>query len=204
MSINKTIAGILGFLIMAGCTPFKKDPPVKQFFDLRIEQVRTDEQIHAMSATAGQTLLVKELAISPTFDSHAFVYRTDTNTYQTDFYNEFITYPARLVTDRISEQLYATKFFSQPRTHLKKDIDFRLSGKITHLYGDFQHPQSPKAVVGARLSLEKKKNSEFSSAVSHSYRFEVPISSRQPGDLVAGWSIGLNKIVIAFLTDLAE
>ena len=45
---------------------------------------------------------------------HAFVYRINENGYQSDFYNEFVSYPARLITDKITESLYATAHFPNP------------------------------------------------------------------------------------------
>ncbi len=199
---NSIIFIIMTVLLFAGCTNLQKEPPVKQYFDLNVTISLSDNTIDAANlADVGKALLVKELLIAPTYDSHAFVYRMGNNTYQTDFYNEFISYPAQLITDKATEILCGSNYFSQPLTHRKKAIAYRLSGKITHLYGDFRKTGSPKAVMEIRLNFEKKEGQTFLHHSSNTYRMDEPIASTLPEDLVVGWNKGLEKIIIQFLKD---
>ena len=123
------------------------------------------------------------------------------NLYQPDFYNEFITYPTRLITDQLKENLCASRYFAAPLVHSKKAIRYRLSGKITKLYGDFQTPESPKAVIEIRLILEKMESNAFTTFFNKTYKSDEPIALGDPKLLAQGWTTGLGKIILEFLSD---
>lgn len=209
---GKVIGILLGSLLLmiTGCANLQKDAAVKQYYDLKVlpplpftPEKKSGEKSGEKQggADTGAAVLVKELGVSPSFDSHVFIYQMGPDQYQPDFYHEFITYPAQLITDKLKESLYATTLFSQPVTHHRRNIDYRLSGKITHLYGDFQDPGAPRAIIGIRLRLEKKEENGFILYSGKNYRFDQPVASMQPKDLVKGWNQGLTRIIVGFLTD---
>ncbi|MCD4721112.1 MAG: hypothetical protein K8S13_14830 [Desulfobacula sp.] len=180
-----------------GCAGLKKEPIEKKYFDLNINLPASNQN----SISQGTALLVKEFFINSTFDSHSFVYRVGKNEYVTDYYNEFVSYPARLVTEKIEENLYASSLFTPALTNIKQDIDFRLSGKITNLYGDFQDTNDPKAIIEIRMALEKRVDKTFQVISEKTYRSEENISTHAPAHLVSGWNTGLLKIVTQFIND---
>ncbi len=200
---SKIILSTLAVILFAGCTGFQKQPPVKQYFDLTVNLQTSPEnrQNPAARRCQGESLLVKELFIAPAFDSHAFVYKVSANRFQTDFYNEFITYPARLITEQLSENLCRSPYFSSSGTQTRRSIRYRLSGKITQLYGDLESPDKPRAIIEIRLLLEKRKEGEFSPFLTKTYRLESPIPSGRPEQLAQGWKKGLEQIIRDFLTD---
>ncbi len=214
---NSAIFLVLVLVLLSGCTGLRQKPPAKNYFDLNIAlsaldtpmsyQHRSDPVLPAQNLSdadmtgKGATLLVKELLISPAFDSHAFVYRVSKDTYRTDFYNEFITYPARLITDEFTENLCGTALFAYPLTHQKQTIQYRLSGKITKLYGDFQSPETPKAVLEIRLTLEQNQKNKFAAVLNKTYYFDKPVAAAGPAKLVDGWKKGLESILARFIAD---
>lgn len=187
------------------CSGLQKPPVTKNYFDL---------DIHAPVSAAGillaqgSTLLVKEFIISPEFDSHAFVYRISENEYTTDFYNEFVTYPARLISDKIKETLYASPYFSPSVTQIPKDVSYRLSGKITRLYGNLQDEKKPEAVIEIRFSLERKIQREdalaFEKIHTQTYTERKALISTEPAQIAAGWKKGLKTILESFLKDIEQ
>ena len=183
-----------------GCGGLKKEPVGKKYFDLNINNT----SLHVLSQNNihhGPALMVKEFAINPVFDSHYLVYRVGKNEYVNDYYNEFISYPARLITEKIEESLCASSHFTCVPTNMKQDIAYRLSGKITRLYGDFQDTNDPKAIIEIRLILEKKTDNAFKVISGKTYLSEEGISSREPAQLVLGWNTGLLKIMTQFIND---
>jgi hypothetical protein len=188
------IIGVMFFITtMNGCSTIQKSPVEKNYFDLNITAS------HNNFASQGDILLVKDFSLNPVFDSHGFVYRIGKNEYVTDYYNEFLSAPAKLITDKIAEALYSSSHFTSTSTHMRKDIDYRLSGRISRLYGDLQDTKSPKATIELRMTLEKKTDSSFELIHSKTYLIEENINSQRPDQLITGWNRGLTKIVSAFI-----
>lgn len=205
MQKNRCFLLLILALILAGCSGLQKTVPVKRFYGLDVNPGFSSEDIRGTGVLeAGKSVLVKELRISPPYDSHAFVYKMGPQSYTTDFYNEFITYPTKLISEIIAEQLYTSVYFSPPVSDRKQSIDYRVSGKITRLYGDFQVTSSAVAVIEIRLILEEKEKDRFTPVFSHTYRHDAHIDLPRPEHLAAGWSKGLEKIMILFLNDYKE
>ncbi len=186
------------FLSFSGCITVQKDHVNKTYYDLSVQNTKPTSTLSKES----HTLLVKELTIASSFDSHSFVYRMSKNEYSTDFYNEFVNYPAKMITEKISERLYDTKLFIPALTSLKRDIQYRLSGRIIRLYGDFQDSDNPKSIIEIRILLEQQTEKEGFKLISNkTYLSTESIVSRNPDHLVDGWNTGLGKIISEFIDD---
>lgn len=194
--IRSFVFALLCVVLFTGCSGLQKEHIQKRYFSLDISQGGTDKE-----TATGKALLVKELLISPAFDSHAFTLKKGKNNFTTDYYNEFVSYPARLISDEITEELYRSSYFSQPLSDRKKSLDYRLSGKIIHLYGDIQTLSSPKAMIEIRLILEKKEASKFTPVLNKTYRADIPVAKLEPDQFISGWNTGLKKIMSDFMTD---
>ncbi len=190
-----TIIGCIVLLdIISGCSVFQKEYIGKKYFDLNVD-------LPPVKDTSGNQypIIVKEFSINPAYDSHSFILRINKNEYTSDYYNEFVSYPASLITEKITENLGATPYFSPAPAADQKEIMYRLSGKIKQLYGDYQKSIDPKAVMEIRMILEKKTTSGFEMILNKSYLIQEAIPSRNPAQLVSGWNRGLGKIIVQFL-----
>ena len=183
--------------VFYGCAGLEKEPIEKKYFDLNINMPASDRN----NISQGAALLVKEFLINSAFDSHFFIYRVGKNEYVIDYYNEFVSYPARLITEKIEKNLCASSHFTFVQTNMEQDIGFRLSGKITMICGDFQNINDPKAIIEIRMILEKKTDNTFQVISANTYLAEENISSREPAHLVLGWNTGLSKILTQFIKD---
>lgn len=192
---------LIGLVILLsafyGCAGLNKDPIEKNYFDLTINLAASDQN----NISQGAVLLVKDFLIDSTFDSFSFVYRIGKNEYETDYYNEFISSPAKMITEKIEESLYKSSHFISAQTKMKQNIDFRLSGKITSLYGDFQDTNISKAIIEIRMILEKMTGNTFQIVFEKIYPAEENIPTHAPDHLVAGWNAGFSKIVTQFIND---
>ena len=202
MMQQKTVVIFIGFMIcmnvVYGCGSLKTPHLEKQYYDLNLDMQRSSNYINK-----GGSLLVKEFSINPTFDSHCLVYRIDKNEYVYDYYNEFVYYPAKIISDKIAETLYGSAYFISALTKEQVDIKYRLSGKILQLYGDFQDSNAPKAIIEIRIILEEKRDKIFQKVISNTYRGSEAISSAAPDDLFEGWNSGLSKNIIQFINEFA-
>lgn len=184
-------------LLTYGCSGLQKEAVTKQYFDL-------SPQIPASlkdSLCKGETLIVKAFSINPAFDSHSFVYKVGENEYRTDYYTEFISYPSKLITERASEALFGSVHFRPALTDEKKDITYRLSGRINKLSGDFTDKKTTKAAIELMLILEKRTGSAFTPILSNTYFADETIPDKNPSSLVAGWNSGLSKIFMQFIKE---
>lgn len=196
LTFTKTL--ILFIFFFQGCSGLQKEPVTKQYFDLSPKIAPPAKNIYIQ----GEPLLVKEFAISSGFDSHAFVCKIGDHEYIIDYYSEFISYPAKLITEKVSEALFGSALFRPVLTDSKKDVSYRLSGRITRLCGDFSDEKNTKAVMEILMILEKNTDSGFVPVLSHIYPAEAPIPDKTPAALVSGWSRGLTGILQHFFSDL--
>lgn len=190
-----------GLLILAalgsGCSSLQKEAITKQYYNL-------SPQVPAPAKNGlfqGDTLMVKAFSINSAFDSYSFVYKVGENEYATDYYTEFISYPSKLITEKISEALFGSPYFRPALTDDKKDVAYRLSGTITRLSGDYTDKKNPKASMELMLILEKKTGAAFTPVLSNTYAVDEPIPDRNPSSLVSGWNAGLSEILDRFMAE---
>ena len=190
---------LLAIMALAiGCSGFNRRPMDKRYYDLDVDLA----QRSGADVGIGDPLIVRELDMAPVFDSHQFIYRIHADEYMNDYYNEFVSYPAKLITEKISQRLYATAAFSRPRTTLRDKIRFRLSGRINQLYGDYRVKEDPRAVLEILLTFEENKNNQYQVILTKVFKQSFSIDSTEPPHLSDGWSRGLSAIIEAFLKDL--
>lgn len=182
-------------LFLTGCIDLKKKPIRKNYYDLTLKSPSPN----ASDTCTGATLLIKELGIATAFDSHSFIYRVGDDEYINDYYHEFISYPARLVTEKLTRYLCSTQHFTISGTSHKKPADYRLSGKILRIYGDFREKTSPKAVLEIQMRLEKRGQLKYAVALDKSFHADIALDSTRPEDLIAGWNKAMEQIVQQFM-----
>jgi len=193
--------------VFHGCGSLKTQYIEKQYYDLTADLstgISNDISGSTSNIRLKSTILIKQFSIDPAFDSHSLVYRVDKIRYIYDYYNEFVSSPAKLVSDKIAETLYASTCFQPALAKKPEDIEYRLSGKIIKLYGDFQNINDPKAIMEIRMILEQKKNRVFQQIISKTYSDAQMISSATPEHLIKGWNRGLSTIMTDFIKDFTR
>lgn len=194
-----SLFGIISLLFamgLSGCTGIRN-----QYQEKKTYQVRPAPRIPASEKGAG--LLVKRFEISPEFETTAFVYRLSKTQFGTDHYNHFMVPPARMFTESIRENLYASPLFSPVFPHSLSDIKFRVWGKILDLYGDIQNKNQPMAIISIRLVLEKNLDNRFVQVINKTYSEKITLRKADPKELANGLSTGLELITTAFFKDIA-
>src|SRR5499433_1733184 len=121
--------------LCAACVGIEKSYPDKRYF------VREASANPSSANPAGnETLEVSNIRISPRFADRSFVYRTSETGYESDFYNQFLTWPDTMITEELRKGLAASQEFkyvlgpadAQPPNYV-------LEGSVTGLYGDFRN-----------------------------------------------------------------
>ncbi len=196
---SKWIFILLSLYIMTGCAGVQNQFQKKKFYRIQSQSHRAVSNTHE----TGEGLLVKRFSISPEFETNSFVYRLTPTRFATDYYNNFIVSPARMITDVIQEDLWASTLFSPVPTHNLDDVRYQLSGKVIDFYGDLQGQEPPGAIVTFRLILEKNNGDGFTLVINKTYSAKILLDAPDPELLVDGLSIGIDQILNEFYTDLA-
>lgn len=185
-------------LYLMGCTNIRN-----KFQEKTVYRVQAQSCMAASKTPeTGEGLLVKRFSISPEFGTHSFVYRLSPTRFTTDFYNHFLISPARMITEVIQEDLWASPLFSP--VPAMADVHFQLWGKVMAFHGDIQDTKQPKAIVTIRLILEENTGDGFIPVIHKTYGAQILLDSPDPGLLADGLGKGINEILDAFYIDIKK
>ncbi len=193
--VSKWIFIFLALYLMTGCSGLRNDFKDKNFYRVQGSQA-------AETPETGKGLLVKRFSISPEFDTNSFVYRLSPTRFGTDYYNNFIVSPARMITDVIQEDLWASPLFSQTPIHTMADVHFQLNGKVIDFYGDIQDKKKLRAIVTIRLILEQNTGDNFTQVINKTYGAQILLDAPDPGLLADGLGRGIVLVLDAFYEDI--
>jgi hypothetical protein len=184
-------------ILWAGCVKLEKPYPQKKSYVLEVR--RNGESRPASDETV---LLVRNFTGAARFRGRGFVYRTGQLQYQADFYHEFFTAPAAMISEESGRWLQQSGLFGHvteggepPPTHL-------LQGRINALFGDYRPGQPPTAVLELHLALIDDRGVSTQILLDGRYRREIPLADRSPQTLLQGWNSALQEILTEFERDL--
>jgi ABC-type uncharacterized transport system auxiliary subunit len=169
------------------------------------------ENLPAVAADAGSqverpgggVLRVHRIRAAPLFERKSFVYRTDTETYVNDFYNEFYAPPGMLVREAVEEWFDRLSVFSAVISPGGgPDPDWLLEGRIEKLYADLRNGNAPGAVLEIEFSLVDTESSRPEIAFQNTYSVTTEASNRSATAIAAAWSESLTQILAEFEADL--
>lgn len=185
-------------VLFAGCG-IKNDYTKKHMYRLSADGSAPADQ---SNRSEGVPLFVKRLDISPEFGGAGFVYRLDQNQFTQDYYNNYMTPPARMISDVMLEALVnSPQFAPVPKNQLPDEI-FQLWGKITALYCDLSNASGESAVVSMALNLDRLHKEGFTPVLSKTYSAQVPLGSDTgPQAFIQALNRGLAGIVQEILSD---
>jgi len=184
---------VLGLTILHGCT---STAPSRYALDT----TRPDRPVGTRNSAV---LDLRRLTIDAAYESKGLVYRQGETLYETDYDNEFLVLPARLITDRmrswvIDAELCAGVLDSgsllEP-TH-------SLEGRITHLYRDDRDEKAPKAVMELKLYLVSHKQLGQAILLGKTYRQTEPASSPDPDAKADALVKAFDTCLVRILTEL--
>ena len=197
-SLRSTL--LLLVVFCGGCVTLERSYPADQrYFMIEAQDGKS------LSSEGTHILSVQNLYISPRYADRNFIYRTSETEYETDFYNQFLSEPATMISEEVRQALAATRLFkivlgpsnSQPANYL-------LEGSVNVLYGDFRNLRAPAAVLEIEFLLHNENPTQNEIVMQKRYRRSVPLSERTPEALVKGWNQALAEIIAMFVNDLDQ
>jgi cholesterol transport system auxiliary component len=190
---------LLVSLLCAGCVSLERSYPDKRYFVIEVKDANSGHP------TDGPILSMSNLDISPRYADRGFVYRTSETEYEADFYNQFLSSPAVMISEETRKSLAASskfKFVVGPSSPLT--ADYSLEGSINSLYGDFRKPNAPSAVLEIEFFLHNENSNNPGIVLQKRYMKSVPLKEKSPEALAKGWSEALEGIVSTFVADVSE
>lgn len=195
---TKWIFIFLSLYLMTGCSGIQN-----KFQEKNIYRIQAQSRMAASNTPeTGEGLRVQRFAVAPEFETDSFVYRLSPTRFTTDFYNNFMVSPARMITDILREDLWASPLFSPVPAQAMADIHFKLGGKVMEFHGDIQDTKQPKAVVTIRMILEKNTKGIFTPILLKTYGAQILLDAPEPGMLADGLGKAISQILDAFYKDI--
>jgi len=192
-------AFILLAAFFSACVTLERSYPDKRYFMIEVQDGKNS------SNPGTHVLSVPNLYISPRYADRNFIYRTSETEYEADFYNQFLSPPATMISEEVRQTLAATspfKFVLGPASTLS--ANYVLEGSINVLYGDFRSPAAPAAVMEIEFFLHNENPAEAGIVLQKRYEKSVPLKERSPEALVRGWNRALEEIVALFVADVRQ
>ena len=188
-------------LFSAGCSMLGNNYSKTSRYVLDI----SGERRETPSRLPDSALAVRKFGISPLFEAKSFVYRQADLSYQQDYYNEFFTEPATLITEEVKSGLASSNLFAYVASFpAQLDVQFVLDGAVTALYGDYRVKDTPRAVLGIEFALLYEGPEAVRIRFKKAYEESVPIEAEEPTALVNGWNAALKAILKSLEDDLSR
>jgi cholesterol transport system auxiliary component len=178
---------------------FERSYPEKRYFVIELNSARDGKP-----GGGDEILSMPTLHVSPRYADLGFVYRLSDTEYEADFYHQFLSSPAVMISEETRKALAASnrfKFVVGPSSSLT--ANYTLEGSINSLYGDFRKPGAPAAVLEIEFFLRNENPGSPGIVLQKRYMKSVPLKERSPEALVRGWNEALQAVVAMFVADFA-
>jgi len=153
--------------------------------------------------SAPECIQIDPVSVAPPYGQQSFVYRVGDNQFQTDYYNQFISPPNRLLTGATVEGLArrssATTVLEPSST---AGCALRLEVHITDLYADLR-PGRNLAIIRARFMLLRDTPGTTTVLGDWSLESAEPLLSPDPPDIAAAYGRGYSAILSRLAKQLA-
>jgi cholesterol transport system auxiliary component len=193
---------LVGLAIALGSCSFSRPAPAKQSFLLQAS--RPDGMPPALvTGSRAATVKVLPFSVAAPFQGKGFVYRDGNLRFESDYYNEWFTAPAAMLTERTAAWLAKSAVFGKvlPATSAL-DGAFELEGIVTELYGDYRDAASTQAVLTVQFHLTDAANSKL--YYDRLIRETIPFSDRSPEALARSVDAALGKTLTQLEADLRQ
>lgn len=185
-------------LFLSGCMS-------RKYVERRSYALEVSRAEVASSSETEAVLRVRNFRVSPRYEGKRLVYRSEDGSYESDFYNEFLTSPDTMITEEVRQWLAGSGLFQQV-------VDFSgqiepthiLEGTVTDLYGDFSEGSQPRAALQMEFFLIQEVSGRSRVIFQKRYRREAALKTDSPDAVVQGWNQALAYILAEFERDLRE
>lgn len=188
---------VFSSVLYIGCAP--QQPYTKQTFVLDVNRTAQPAQ------QVDGIIEVPRFSIVAQFSGTGLVTRTSSVGFSSDFYNEFLVSPERMITGITRTWLSDSGLFAMvvsPDQYIQPD--YVLHGTITKLYGDFTDTEKNTAVMELRFTCLDRSQRLNRVVFTKTYHKECYLMSSTAEGLADAYSRCLADILSQLETELAE
>lgn len=148
-------------------------------------------------------LLVRDVRVSPPFDSQMLTYRKSGNEYEQDYYNRFLVSPGEMIGEHIEDWFSGSELFGNVvGAGSELDAEIHLAAKVQSLYADFSGEGSPVAKLVMQVTVyDVTKDDEI--ILKETYREDVLIADNRAEEIVRAYEEGLRRVLVGLEKDIA-
>lgn len=134
---------------LLNCLGLEREYPEKRFFALSAEHKGA---ARSSVSIFGEALKIGRFRVSPRFASRGLVYRRSDVTYETDYYNEFLTGAAINITEETRRWLARSRIFARVVDFTSQvDACYLLEAQVNEIYADLRN--QPTSVMDVQFIL---------------------------------------------------
>jgi cholesterol transport system auxiliary component len=196
----KQMIFIVILLFIPSCLNTQSIYPEKKYYMLEITQ-----KPPVTHKAKNGILRIAKIRMSPPYTGKGFIYKKSENTYDTDFYNEFLISPEDMLAELIRKWMASSGLFERVTCspgHFKEN--YILEGAVTTLNGDYSNIDRPLAVLCIQFFLIKDSGLNYQLIFQKNYAKEVVINKNDTQSLVKGWNNALTKTMIDFQSEMEK
>jgi len=182
-----------------GCAKLDKDYPARDYYTLSVQRPPGN-----FGNEIDKIIEFTRMNISPNFNGREFVYKLDDSKFDSDFYNQFFSPPAVLLSVEVGRWLESSKIFKNvidPYTPIHPN--YALYGTIKELFGDFSKSK-PEAVLSIHFYLLDESDIDSKIIFNRAYSEKIGVNSKSAKSLVEGWNNALAMILSNLESDLKK
>jgi len=182
-----------------GCAKLDKDYPARDYYTLSVQRPPGN-----FGNEIDKICEFTRMNISPNFNGREFVYKLDDSKFDSDFYNQFFSPPAVLLSVEVGRWIESSKIFKNvidPFTPIHPN--YALYGTIKELFGDFSKSK-PEAVLSIKFYLLDESDIDSKIIFNRAYSEKIEINSKSAKSLVEGWNNALAMILSNLESDLKK
>ncbi len=190
------LGAIVGGSLATGC--LSRSFPDRQRFHLVVDRPGPPQQSCDCSAR------IERVRVAQLFEGRSFVYKTDADTAQQDFYNQFFAAPGSLIREETKNWLTASGIFSRllPATVAVR-ADWLIEGRVSNLYVDLSH-ETPRAIMEIQWAMLDGGSRELEVVFDRTYGASRELPDRSARAAAEAWRQILFQILTSFEADLRE
>lgn len=195
----KIILLLISIAAFYGCAKLDKDYPARDYYTLSVQRPPGN-----FGNEIDKIFEFTRMRISPNFNGREFVYKLDDSKFDSDFYNQFFSPPAVIVSVEVGRWIRSSKIFKNvidPFTPIHPN--YSLYGTIKELFGDYSKSK-PEAVLSIHFYLLDESDIDSKIIFNKSYEQNIEINSKSAKSLIEGWNNALARILSNLESDLKK
>lgn len=187
-------------MLLNGCLKLQKEYP-----EIRVHSIEASREGISNQVLDGASLKVSPLQVSDGFEDIFFTYRVSHTSYESDFYNQFLTSPDEMFLKELKEWFARRRLFEYVVDWTSGvSTTHELHGELLSLYADYRDEENPAAVLSMKLLVSEREGGKRVILHQELYEKRIPFSTPSAEKLLHAWNAAFTEILTELENDLSS